>query len=292
MANLFSGLESLGLTNLSDVQLFEQKGEKEKEKTKDKKAEPVEIKEADLIFEKTFTCPVCDKEFKSKQVRTGKVKLIGSDSDLRPKYQHVDSLKYDAIVCPICGYAALNRFFNFMTSAQAKLILTGISNNFRGLQESTDILTYEDSITRHKLALVNTVVKRAKASEKAYTCLKLAWLYRGYAESLPAETPNIEEAKKTLAEQEREFIANAYEGFMDAFSKETFPMCGMDETTMTYLTADLARRVQKYDEALRMIARVLTSREVNERIKTKARELKDLIREDSEKAAASTNEKK
>lgn len=285
MANLFSGLESLGLGNLSQVQLFEEK-EKGKEKSKGEKTEPVEIKEADFIFEKSFTCPVCDKEFKSKQVRTGKVKLIGSDSDLRPKYQFVDSLKYDAVVCPVCGYAALNRFFNFMTSAQAKLIQSNISNNFRGLQEGADILTYEESITRHKLALVNAVVKRAKASEKAYTCLKLAWLYRGYSENLPADTPNIDEAKKALSEQENEFIINAYEGFNDAFSKESFPMCGMDETTVTYLTADLARRVHKYDEALRMIARVLTSREVNERIKSKARELKDQICEDKGKSNA------
>lgn len=283
MANLFSGLESLGLGNLSNVELFEQK-EKEKDKRKEHPSEAVEIKEADFIFEKTFTCPVCDKEFKAKQVRTGRVKLIGSDSDLRPKYQHVDSLKYDAIVCPSCGYAALNRFFNFMSSAQARLIRENISNTFRGLKEGADILTYEEAITRHKLALINAVVKRAKASEKAYTCLKLAWLCRGYAENLPTELPNPEEKKKELKTQEQEFIANAYEGFVDAFSKEAFPMCGMDEITVTYLTAELARRVGKYEDALRMIARVLTSREANERIKSKAREMKEQIRLDMDPA--------
>ena len=85
MANLFSGLESLGLGNLSGMKLFENK---EKEKAEAAKAanQPVEVKEADLLFDKSFTCKVCDKEFKSKMVRTGKVKLIGSDNDLRPKY--------------------------------------------------------------------------------------------------------------------------------------------------------------------------------------------------------------
>lgn len=278
MSNIFSGLESLGFGNLSGIELFENK-EKEKEKAK-KAAEPVEVKEADLIFDKTFMCPVCDKEFKSKFVRTGKVKLIGQDSDLRPRYQHVDSLKYDAVVCPNCGYAALNRFFNFMTSAQARLIRDNISASFRGLNESPDALTYDEAITKHKLALVNAVVKRAKASEKAYTCLKLAWLLRGKAETLPENTPDIDAVKKELAAQEKEFLANAYEGFNEAFSKEPFPMCGMDETTLTYLVADLARQTGKYDEALRMIARVLTSREVNERIKSKAREMKDQIREE------------
>lgn len=282
MANLFSGLESLGLGNLSGMKLFENK---EKEKAEEKKSsEQVEVKEADLLFDKTFTCKVCDKEFKSKMVRTGKVKLIGSDNDLRPKYQHVDSLKYDAIVCPYCGYAALNRFFNYMTDTQAKLIKTNISANFKGLKEGEDILTYDEAITRHKLALVNAVVKHAKASEKAYTCLKLGWLLRGKAETLPADTPNLEAVKKQMAAQEKEYMSNAYEGFMEAFSKEPFPMCGMDELTMTYLTADLARQIGKYDEALRMIARVLTAREANERIKSKARDMKDLIRAESGKA--------
>ena len=65
-------------------------------------------------------------------VRTGKVKLISADTDLRPKYQLVDSLKYDALVCPKCGYAALSRFFKFMMPAQAKLIRENISKNFSG----------------------------------------------------------------------------------------------------------------------------------------------------------------
>lgn len=283
MSNLFSGLESLGLNNLSGMQLFEQK-EKEKAQQKEKeKAESPESKEAELIFEKSFTCPVCDKEFKSKLVRTGKVKLISQDSDLRPRYQVVDSLKYDAIVCPKCGYAALSRFFNFMTSAQAKLIRENISANFKGLKEEKEILSYEEAITRHKLALVNTVVKHAKASEKAYTCLKMAWLYRGQTETLPDDTPNREEKIKELQTREKELLANAYDGFVEAFSKENFPMCGMDEMTLTYLTADLARQIGKYNEALQMIARIITSREANERIKSRAREMKDMIREEQGK---------
>lgn len=287
MANLFSGLESLGLGNLSGMKLFESE-KKENDKSSAKGAEQVEVKEADLIFEKTFTCKVCDKEFKTKMVRTGKAKLLAQDSDLRPRYQTVDSLKYDAVVCPHCGFAALSRFVNYMTDAQAKLIKANISTNFKGLKEGEEILTYDEAIVRHKLVLVNTVVKRAKASEKAYTCLKLAWLLRGKSETLPADTPNLAKVKKELAAQEKEYIANAYEGFMDAFSKEQFPMCGMDEITMTYLVADLGRQIGKYDEALRMVARVLMSKNASDRIKQKTIDLKELIREEKAKAEGKT----
>ena len=120
----------------------------------------------DLIFDKTYDCPVCGGKFKAKTVKTGKVKLIAADSDLRPKYQLVDSLKYDVIACTYCGYAALNRYFNYMTSTQARMIKQNISENFNGLTSDGDIVTYDEAITKHKLALANTVVKHAKASER------------------------------------------------------------------------------------------------------------------------------
>ena len=279
MASIFSGLEALGLGNLSEMKLFE-KEKKATEKEGAHAAEHVEVKEADLLFEKTFICKVCDKEFKTKMVRTGKAKLIAQDSDLRPKYQTVDTLKYDAVVCPYCGYGALNRFFNSLSDTQGRLIKTNISVNFKGLKEGEEILTYDEAIVRHKLVLVNTVVKRAKASEKAYTCLKLAWLLRGKAETLPEDTPNLAQVKKELEVQEKEYITNAYTGFMEAFSKEQFPMCGMDEVTMTYLVADLARQIGKYEEALRMVARVLMIKNVSDRIKQKAIDLKEQIRKE------------
>lgn len=67
-------------------------------------------------------------------IRTGKVKLLSADTDLRPKYQLVDSLKYDALVCPSCGYAALSRFFKFMMPAQAKLIRENITKILVGFR--------------------------------------------------------------------------------------------------------------------------------------------------------------
>lgn len=288
MANLFSGLEHFGLGNLSEMKVFD-KEKKEREKGEaDKKK--VEVKEEDLLFDKTFICKACNKEFKSKMIRTGKVKLLEQDMDLRPKYQHVDSLKYDAIVCPHCGFAALNRFFNYLTDSQAKLIKTNISAKFKGLKETGGALTYDEAMLRHKLALLNAVVKHAKSSEKAYICLKLAWLCRGKSETLPEDIKDLEVIRKELAEREKEYIAHAYEGFQESFSKEPFPICGMDENTLTYLCADLARQLGKYDDALRMVGRVITARGVNDRIKSKGIEMKEMIKKEKEKLEKSSNQ--
>lgn len=282
--SLFSNLGQFGLGKLEKMDVFDEDTKKEAAGDVSAEEKPA-VMEEDLLFDKGFNCPVCDEEFHSKMVRTGKVKLLSADTDLRPKYQLVDSLKYDALVCPKCGYASLSRFFKFMLPAQAKMIRENISSNFKGIETSGNTYSYDDAIARHQLALANAVVKKAKDSEKAYTCLKIAWLYRGKAEHLPKDTENYSQVIKELKEQEVELLDNACEGFLSAYSKESFPMCGMDELTVTYLVADLCRRTGRFDEAARWISKVLTSRTANERIKNKARDIKELLEQDRTNAA-------
>ena len=281
MSNLLSGLEALGLGGVSDMEVYEDVETKTKREKKEAAgAEAHERTEIDYLFEKTHTCPVCDEEFKSSAVRTGKAKLIGTDTDLRPRYQGVDPLKYDAIVCPRCGYAGVNRFFTAITTPQAKLVLEHISKKFNATLKLDGVYSYDDAILFHRLALASAVVKRSKLSERAYTCLKTAWLLRAKQED---ETTN-EKEKSALHEQEQEFLSSAYDGFAEAMSKETFPICGMDENTMLCMLADIGRRVGHYEDAGRLISRVIVSRTATERIKNKAREIKDLIVEDLTKA--------
>lgn len=276
MANIFSGLEAFGLKELTDMEIYGSETSKEQVDKKKKQAVPM-FSEKDVIFEKTLTCPCCDRTIKAKTVKTGKVKLEGADTDLRPKYKHVDSLKYDGIVCPNCGYAALRRYFNFLTSGQTKLVKESISDHFKGIQESEEILSYDDAINRHKLALVNAIVKRSKLSERAYTCLKLAWVIRGKAEHLSKDTKEYDCIIKELEVEEQDSLLKAFEGFKEAFSKESFPMCGMDEDTCMYLVAELARRCNDEEEARRWLSRVLLSRTANDRLKEKARYIKELM---------------
>lgn len=277
---LLSGLESLGLGQMKDVEVFEQ----EKESTEEEKTAVKAVKEEkEWLFDKTYTCPVCDGEFTTKTVRAGKAKLVSSELDLRPKYEGIDPVKYEAVVCEKCGYAALSRFFTTITTAQERLVREQVSANFQGIKIEGDSFSYDDAITRYKLALLSTVVKKGKASEKAYTCLKLAWVYRGKAETLPEDLENREAVAADLKKQELECIKNAYEGFNAAFSQENFPMCGMDENTVMYLVAELARRSEDYEAASRWVSQILVSKTANERLKEKARDVKQLIIKEKEK---------
>ena len=278
MSDVFSGLESLGLTGLSKVKIYEEeKPEPAKESAKESVVAPV-VQEVDFLFDKKMLCPVCNQEFKAKTVKTGKPRLVGADSDLRPKYSGIDSIKYDAIVCPNCGYAALSRFFSYMTGAQAKLIKENVTSSFKGFTEKGDTYSYEEAIKRHKLALYNSIIKKSKNSERAYTCLKIAWLFRGMRENLPADTKDAAKVKEQCSKSELEMIASAFEGFTVSRSKEDFPICGMDECTFDYLLADLALKLGKYDIADKYASSVIVARTANTKLKERARSLRDIIK--------------
>ena len=51
-----------------------------------------------------MVCPVCGKTFKAKIVKSAKARQIAMDDDLRPKFEGVDTLKYDVLLCTKCGY--------------------------------------------------------------------------------------------------------------------------------------------------------------------------------------------
>lgn len=281
MGNLFSGLEKLGFGNLNDVKLFDEPAKKEA--GEEKKQEVHKASEVDMLFDKTYTCPVCGQEFKVKAVRAGRAKLDHMDSDLRPVFTPGDTTKYSAIVCPKCGYAALDRFFPNITFKQEKAIKENITPKFKGLKETGEIYTYEDAIERYQLVLLTTIVKGAKNSEKAYVCLKLAWLVRGMSESLDPAAADTAAKKKELETEELSYLSNAYEGFSKAVSSENFPLVGMDENTLAIVLGDTARKLGKRDEASRWLSSVITSRVAKNSVKEKARVIRDAMIEEDKK---------
>lgn len=272
MAGLLSGLEQFGLGGLTSMEVFEQEAEAQKVE----EAPPVP-QEQDYLFDKTYTCPICEKEFKAKTVKIGKAKLLGTDLDLRPKYENIDMLKYDVISCPKCGYTALSRYYKFLTAPQAKKIQETITKSFKPPKENSEIYTYDEALERYKLTLANAIVKQAKPSEKAYICLKAAWLIRGKAESLDPKSGDFTTQKKECEEAESEFLRNALEGFLAARQSESFPMCGMDECTVDYLIAVTAMRFEQYDVATKLISGIIISSMANPRMKDKARSVKEML---------------
>ncbi len=272
--NIFAGLEDLGLGGLSGASLFDDGKPKMEEK---KDAEKPEAKEEDMLLDKTHECPVCSNTFKNRALRTGKARLIGSDIDLRSRFEGIEPLKYDVISCPKCGFTALTRFYKPLTPVQRKNVLDKVAANYKPQTEPEGVYSYDDAIARYKLALANAVVKPGKASEKAYICLRAGWLCRSWYEDLEAQD-KADDAKAVQARAlEGEFLKNAYEGFIAARQNESFPMCGMDESTVDYIIGALGMKLGHYEVSAKMIASLLGSQVTSPRMKDKARDLKEEV---------------
>lgn len=272
MAGLLSGLSEIGLGGLENMEVYGQPEDKEAEKQAEEKPE---VKEETFLFDKSYECPVCYQGFKAKTVRSGKLRSLGTDRDLRPLYDQMEPLKYDVVICPHCGYAALTRFFGGLTAGQIKAIKENISANFHPVKEEKETYTYEEALYRYKLCLANTIVKHGKVSEKAYICLKAGWLLRSMGENLDPAVEDYNKKMQEIKEQEKDFLKNALDGLITARQTESYPICGMDEVTLEYLIAVLAMEFEKYDISSRLIYNILNTPTVNNRIKDKAREVKD-----------------
>lgn len=277
MAGILSGLKGLGLGELEKRDLYEE----EEKVIPIRKVEPkrIVVEEKDLIYDKSFSCPVCDKKFTSKVMKTGKTRLVSTDLDSRPIYEGIDSNKYDVVECPECGYAAMVSYFQPLLNAQIKMVREGICNKIKIQNPTGEIYQYEDVIPRYQVALACAIVKHGKDSEKAYICLHFAWLLRGYAEMLEEEEKLTAEKSQELKEQEQECLQKALEGLINARQKESLPICGMDQSSLDYMIAAVAYEVEKDSIAAKLVSDMLVSPATNSRMKDKARELKLLILE-------------
>lgn len=276
--NLFEGLEKFGLKAAGVTSLFDDEKKKAAAEDENKSSAEEIPAEEDFLLEKTVKCTICDKSFKAKMVKSGRAKRLEPDEDLRPKYQYIDILKYDVLSCPHCGYTAMNRYFDHLASVQFKLIREQVCANFKPTREDESATyDYDTAINRYKLALFTTMVKKGKTSEKAYCCLKLAWLYRGKAELLDPNEANTESIKEECKQQEELFYQQAYEGFMKAVSSESFPICGMDQHTLDYLLAYMSAHFKQYSMASKCLANILQSSTAHSKTKDRARDLKEKI---------------
>ncbi|MCL2717695.1 MAG: DUF2225 domain-containing protein [Lachnospiraceae bacterium] len=275
MSNLLSGLGKFGLGNLQEMKLFE---EPEEKKSEAKEAKPKAPEEEEFLLSKSFECPVCYEKFNDLVMRSGKARLIGSDRDLRPRYENIDPIKYGVISCPNCGFSVLSRYFAALSPTIAKLIKTNISDAFIKRTDFPSVYTYENAFERHQLCLANAIVKRAKDSEKADICWKTAWVLRGMAETLDKTEADYETKLKEIQAQEQSFLKHAFDGFINARTSENYPISGMDESTLDYLLATLAINFKQFDVASRMISGILASPSANARIKEKARDLKEELK--------------
>ena len=279
MAGLLDGLGMVGLSNLSDLNIFEKKA-----KPKDiKVSEPKDnVDEKELLYSKKYECPCCGEEFPSLSVRAGRVKRIDADQDLRPIYDPIDSLKYDVVLCPYCGYADFPKTFYQLSDFQRNEVKQKITMSYVPQLDFPPVYDYDRAFRHYQMALATAVVTHSKASQRAYICLKAGWILRGQQEDLDPSADGYVSKLEALKAKEKEFLSNALEGFIAARQSEAFPIADMNEITLDYLIGALSLKEGKLDVASKMVFSVLHSKNASSRVKDKAREMKEMITEEIE----------
>ena len=105
--DLLSGLEQFGINveqENTEIYAEEKHKEQNKVKTSDEKT-VVRAKrpETEFLFTKRIRCTICDRVFDVRMVKNARVKRLQPDFDLRPRFENIDTLKYDVYACPYCG---------------------------------------------------------------------------------------------------------------------------------------------------------------------------------------------
>jgi uncharacterized protein len=195
------------------------------------------------LYNKAIKCPVCEEGFEVTKVKMKACKVLSRDSDFCVFYEGINPLYYDVWVCENCGYSAQSDKFEEISDREASIIQAQISKLWKK-RSFVGNRNIDTAIETFKLALFNQKVRKAKSSEIAKVCLRIAWLYR---------------MKKD--EKEKEFLQYALNCYNEAYEKEKFPIDKLDEFTCMYIIAELHRRVGNLEEAVKWFSRLVGNSE-------------------------------
>lgn len=223
----------------------------------------------DSIYDKEIICPVCSKKTTVTKVKAKACKVSSRDTDFCVYYEGVNPIFYDVWVCENCGYASMNDKFETIGSRDCNLIREVITPKWVKHSMSGE-RSIESAIESFKLVLLNLQVRKAKSSEFAKVCLRIAWLYRINND-----------------ERELDFLKYALRYYNDTYEKERFPVDKLDEFTCMYMIAELYRRVGDNEEAVKWFSRIISSPEArrNTKLLECARDQIQLVKDAAEEAA-------
>lgn len=219
------------------------------------------------VIDRKFNCPVCFEDFTSPRARMTKIRLYGTDEDLRPYYEGLDVVCYEIICCPHCGYSAIEKTFMNVTDGTREAIRTFCKEKNMAKQWP-HYLDTNNAIERFVFAILCATPKKAKTSELSYLYLKLSWLYRVNEGNPKREDNEIFCQKKFVELGEK------------TFAEENFPVLDIDYTTYLYLIAEVSRRLKDFHKAYKYIGKVILDKNTTPKLKQRAIDVKELIVED------------
>ncbi|MCX7922923.1 MAG: DUF2225 domain-containing protein [Clostridia bacterium] len=220
------------------------------------------------LYNKAVACPVCSKETEVTKVKAKASKVLTRDSDFCVHYEGINPLFYDIWVCEHCGYAAQSEKFEQISTKDVNVVKQTIGKLWHQRKFSGE-RSVDKAIETFKLALYNLQVRKAKSSELARICMRIAWLYRMKNDA-----------------KEKEFLNFALRCYSETYESERFPVDKLDENTCMYIIGELNRRVGNYNDATKWFSRLISSPDArkNPTLLETAREQFQLTKEAMEKS--------
>lgn len=197
--------------------------------------------EVSPYYEKQIDCINCKKKFKTMKVRSKMLKISATESDFRPIYDNdVNGYFYNVFVCEHCGFAFTEDFTKYFMPGTAELIEQQITarwvhHDFSGER------TPAQALQAYQLAIVSGQIKKEKHVSLAGLALRCAWIYRTL--------------EQTNAEQR--FLRLARDQYAESFTTGDFSGTSMSEVRIAYLAAELSRRLNERETAIRYFSTVI-----------------------------------
>ncbi|HEY3109516.1 MAG TPA: DUF2225 domain-containing protein, partial [Chloroflexota bacterium] len=196
----------------------------------------------EAFWPKTMKCPVCGKTFQSLQPRDTAVEVASRDSDLYEHHRGINAMHYGIPVCPSCYYAAYPDDFNQLLStevAAVRAVLDGVRPRMSGL-DFTGFREAAHARAAFELGILCYGARRPQYRKVAGLYHRLAWLSRAAGS----------------AEREKAYLATARAGYQSALENNQVGDA-RTELLLTYLIADLSRRLGEPAEAGRWASMAL-----------------------------------
>lgn len=189
------------------------------------------------LFDKDTECPVCEKKFPVRMMRSSKLRLDRVENDMRQRFEEFEPLWYSVWVCPHCFYSNFNFEFKQISDAmKPKIVEHGKTLQGKiNLNFSTPRKIDEVFLTYYMAMQTLQQAAKPEPGKFAKLWLRLSWLYSDVAD-----------------EEMYNFTTHeAYTNFKDAYFNTRRDSSVEQDQRMNLLLGELSLRVGEKEEAMK-----------------------------------------
>lgn len=184
------------------------------------------------LYDKSYTCLLCDQRFTTPKVRSSKIRVVHQDSDLCSHFADIIPYYYEINVCPHCGYAFSDSFSHIKSNMKMQIRNAYERYLVMGIPTINKERDAGDAILAFKLALAAGITAAEPSHFLAGICMRLAWLYR----------------YSNLEEEENKFLEAAHRFFQDAYQNQ---YDDINEAYYLHMLGETSLRLNRTTEAKR-----------------------------------------